>query len=149
MTALSIAPQAPADLLQLLTKQGVRLGLLGEAERRLALALVWSGLADDMACSEPQINAALKARMAGAAAFLDIDHVELRRWLVDGGWLLRDGFGRVYRKAAAAALVEAFQPVAQALAGLDLDALASGLRQRAASEKAAKRLAWEQRQAAA
>jgi hypothetical protein len=50
------------------------------------------------------VNGRLRDALAGDAAFLDTDHVELRRWLVDTGWWRRDGFGRRYHRTPADAL---------------------------------------------
>ena len=49
---------------------------------------------------EPGVNVHLKQALQGAARCLDTDHVELRRWLCDAGWLQRDGWGRAYQRAA-------------------------------------------------
>lgn len=124
----------------LVVKQGVSLGKLSAADRDLALAWVWAGLPQTCVLNEPGINAELRARLAGAAAFLAIDHVELRRWLVDGGWLARDGFGREYRRVARAALSEQHATTAAALHELDTDACAAAWR----AEKQAVRHARQQ-----
>lgn len=86
-------------LAQMEVKQGVALGGLSPSDRGTALALVWAGLPTEPA-NEKAINQNLQSQLAGVAAFLDTDHVELRRWLVDGGWLQCDGWGRVYQRAA-------------------------------------------------
>ena len=134
-------PEPLQALAALWLKAGVALGGLSDAQRRLALALVWAGL-PGAPMSERDVNAALKARLAGAANFLGTDHVELRRWLVDAGWLVRDGYGREYRRVDAAALPPALQPLAAAFAGIDTDALAAATRASHAAERAARRRAW-------
>jgi hypothetical protein len=77
----------------------------------------------DKPLTEREVNEALKAALAGAACWLATDHVELRRWLVDAGWLTRDGYGREYRALAHAALPPApapHQALARALATMDV-----------------------------
>jgi hypothetical protein len=133
---------APLDrLAAMVCKQGVAMGGLSDDERRLALALVWRGL-DAVPVSERDINEALKRQLAGAASFLGSDHVELRRWLVDGGWLQRDGFGREYRRVEPAALPDAARPIAVALAGIDPEPWAAACRNARGAERARRREAW-------
>ncbi|MFN0184791.1 MAG: DUF2087 domain-containing protein [Aquabacterium sp.] len=136
-------------LLQLLPKEHVSLGGLSETERGLALALVWAGLPDGQVWTEPAVNQALKARLAAAARFIGVDHVELRRWLVDLQWLQRDDYGREYRKVPQSALREALRPLADVVAGTDWDAQAQQLREGRAQARAERRAAWERGQAAA
>ncbi|MBX3602591.1 MAG: DUF2087 domain-containing protein [Rubrivivax sp.] len=145
---ISEAPAAPvlADLAALVVKDGVAIGGLAEGPRRLALALVWAGLPAG-AQSERAVNEALLAQLAGPARCLDTDHVELRRWLVDAGWLTRDGFGREYRRADVAALPGPAQALGRALAGLDGAAFVDACRAEHAARRAARRRAHEQRQA--
>jgi hypothetical protein len=140
-------PPLPASLqplAALFVKAGVGIGGLSDAQRRLVLGLVWAGL-PAVPMSEREVNQALKARLAGAAAFLDTDHVELRRWLVDAGWLVRDGFGREYRRVAVADLPAALQPLATAFAGVDTDAIAAATRAARAAEREARQRAWRER----
>lgn len=129
-------------LAQLVVKQGVGLGGLPVAQQAWALAVVWAGL-PDATHNEAGINQLLKAQLAGPAAFLHTDHVELRRWLVDAGWLQRDGFGRAYQRVATTSLPAASQPLAQALQGLDTAAWTQALRAQQAALRAARRSAWE------
>lgn len=92
-----------AGLAALVVKDGVGIGRLTEPQRALALGLVWAGLPRGE-LTEKDVNADLKAQLACAASWLDTDHVELRRWLCDGGWLQRDGYGRAYQRVRAASL---------------------------------------------
>lgn len=140
-------PPPLRPLAQLVVKQGVGLGGLPLAQQAWALALVWAGL-PEATHNEAGINQALKAQLAGPAAFLHTDHVELRRWLVDAGWLQRDGFGRAYQRVPATALPIAAQPIAQALQGLDTTAWTQALRKQQAARRAARRSAWDGRQPA-
>jgi len=113
--------EALPGLAAVLVKDGVSLGGLSEAQRSNVLAWVWAGLPQEPSLepnsvpnSEPlpkplterEVNAALKRQLTGAAVFLATDHVELRRWLCDGGWLARDAWGRAYRRVAAEGLPE-------------------------------------------
>jgi len=135
-----------ADLAALVVKQGVAIGGLAEAERRHALALVWAGLPAAHVLSEAQVNVALKGQLAGAASFLGTDHVELRRWLVDAGWLQRDGFGREYRRVPLQALPELLQPLARQLEGFEPAGWCAAQRATRLDARAARRRAWLDKQ---
>ena len=131
----------------LVVKQGVGIGVLSEAARQLALGLVWAGL-PRQPMSEPQLNAALKALLADAMQCLDTDHVELRRWLVDAGWMRRDGYGREYQRSNEHEVPEHLRGLAAALAPLDLAAWACGQRDRVALQRQQRRQAWLDQQPA-
>ena len=147
------APQTetPMDrLARLVVKEGVTLGNLSEADRSLALAWVWAGLPSGTVTDEPSVNALLKQALQGAARCLGTDHVELRRWLVDGGWLARDGYGRSYQRVAAAALPGHQQALGLALDGVDTAAFVEGLLRERDATRQARHQAWlGARQAAA
>jgi hypothetical protein len=138
-------PVAAAALLEtlrhLVVKDGVSLGGLADGERELALALVWAGLPQAV-LRETEVNAALKAALAGPAAWLATDHVELRRWLADAGWLQRDAFGHAYRRADVTALLPIRQEAAAAVAGLDAADFVRRSRAAHAAERLARRQAW-------
>ena len=131
-----------ADLATWVVKDGVTLGGLSPGLREQALGVAWSGLPTSV-MSEKAVNVALRAQLAGAARFLDTDHVELRRWLVDGGWLKRDGFGREYHRAPLQDLSASQQPVAAALAAVDVAAWAQTLRARLVAARESRRHAWQ------
>ena len=130
-------------LAALVVKDGVGLGGLPAAQRALALALVWAGLPAADGLTERQVNERLKAQLAGAAAFLDTDHAELRRWLVDAGWLARDGYGREYRRVALQALQAGHQDVAEPLAGIDVTAWVAELRHAHRVRRDVRRIRWQ------
>ncbi len=132
----------------LVCKQGVSLGLLSIQDRRCALALAWSQLPQGVVHGEAAVNVSLRHMLDGPGRFLRTDHVELRRWLVDEGWLVRDGFGREYRALPPSALPPACQDVAAALSGIDVTAWVDGLLRdkRAAAER--RRAVWSARQSA-
>jgi hypothetical protein len=130
-------------LARLAVKRGVAIGGLSPAEQALALGLAWAGLPRETVLSEPQVNLALKARLAAACACLGTDHVELRRWLVDAGWLQRDTWGREYRRLPAPAVAPQWRELAAVLDGLDSDAWVAALRSEQQARRDARRRAWE------
>lgn len=149
---MDLSPNAawPAQALAaLVVKQGVGLGGLPAGQRDLALAWVWAGLPQSRNLSESQVNQALISQLAAAASFLDTDHVELRRWLVDTGWLCRDTYGREYRRATRDALAPAQRPLADALAGIDTSAWAAAARTARRELREARREAWQSGQGGA
>jgi len=132
-------------------KQGVALGGLGPDQRELVLGLAWAALAQQLpapAASERLVNDALRHWLSAAGAPLRTDHVELRRWLVDGQWLQRDGFGRAYACAPASAQPAARQPLLHWLqAGPDRGAQVQAWRAAEEHRRALRRQAWAQRPA--
>jgi Uncharacterized protein conserved in bacteria (DUF2087) len=140
---------ALAPWAHLVLKDHVSLGGLTRAQLVQALALVWAALPQGGIHDEPGINGQLKRVLAGAAAFLGTDHVELRRWLVDMGWLQRDGYGREYRVAAAPVLSAELQAAAAPLAGLDVTGWVHERRSARQAEREQRRREWQSRQNAA
>ena len=128
-------------LARLVVKNGVGVGLLADDERALALAAVWAALPADAVLNERQLNEHLKSQLAGPAAWLDTDHVELRRWLVDAGFLHRDGYGREYRRVPDA--YTRHPELARALQGVDTAAFALAQRQAHAAARAERRQRWQ------
>jgi len=141
---LSALPvEALRALATLAVKDGVGLGGLPVAQQALVLALVWSELPADDVLAERQVNERLRVQLAGTAAFLDIDHVELRRWLVDAGWLTRDGYGREYRRVGLDALSAGQREIADALAGIEPAAWVAELRASHRTRREARRARWQ------
>ncbi len=134
---------------RMVVKDGVHLGLLPEAERTLALALAWATLKPPGPWSERELNTELLALLAGALVFLDTDHVELRRWLVDGAWLQRDGYGREYRRTRSDDLPPHLQAAAGWCAALDVPPWVATQRQAHAAQRGLRRQAWQTRQTGA
>jgi len=93
----------PPRLAALVVKDGVSLGLLAAGDRALVLALAASAIEPGRAHREADVNRVLESWLAGPGALLRTDHVELRRWLVDAGFVSRDGFGRAYVRGEAEA----------------------------------------------
>lgn len=124
-------------------KHGVSLGGLTPEDRGLLFALVWAAMPAGP-FTERQVNEALRAQLDGAAACLNTDHVELRRWLVDAGWLQRDGFGREYRRTSLDdVLNEAARDAARELHSMDVGAWAARLRADHDAHREARRQAWQ------
>lgn len=132
-----------ARLGQWVVKTGVSLGGLAPEDRGLLLAMVWAGLpAGPLA--ERQVNEALRAQLKGAAACLNTDHVELRRWLVDAGCLHRDGFGREYRRVSIDGLrKEALRAAASELQFIDIGACVAQLQSAHDERREARRQLWQ------
>ena len=102
--AVGAVPRAgtTARLERLAVKSGLSLGLMGEADRAATLAFAAIHFLPGAGFDEKGVNAILRECLAEVGTMLRSDHVELRRWLVDAGWLERDGFGRRYALAATA-----------------------------------------------
>lgn len=137
-----------AQLSQLVVKDRVSLGCLGDEPRRAALSLAWACL-PDQPLNEPQVNAALKQALATAAKCLGTDHVELRRWLVDAGWLARDSFGRQYQRLSAEQVYPANRDWALLWQGRDVAAWVAQQREARAEQRSQRRQAWQGGQQAA
>ncbi len=71
------------------------------ADRALLFKSVTIAMADagaaDHAQSEREINEVLKSWLADVGCGVEVDHVALRRAMVDEGWLVRSADGREYR----------------------------------------------------
>lgn len=146
-TAAATDFPAPLKLLaQLVVKQGVGLGGLPLPQQDTALVWVWAGLPEGE-FTEPGFNAVLKAQLRGPAAFLQTDHVELRRWLVDKQLVQRDGFGRAYQRVPLQTLPDALRSLGVVVHGLDTARWAGARREAHEAARAARRSAWEARSA--
>ena len=130
-------------LAALVVKDGVSLGLLGEADRSLVLALAATAIEAGREHREAEVNRLLEAWLQGPGAMLRTDHVELRRWLVDAGFIGRDGFGRAYLRGEAEA-ARATALLGEASAGALEDAVLTERAARAA-ERAERRQAYATR----
>ena len=135
-----------AELATWVVKDGVGLGGLSFAVRDLALAVAWAGLPTGP-LSEKAVNAALQLQLVGAAHFLATDHVELRRWLVDAGWLRRDGYGHEYHRVPAQDLAADARVAADALSALDLASWVTDVRLHHTTRRDQRRQAWQATQA--
>jgi tRNA(adenine34) deaminase len=106
-------------LAQLAIRQGVHLSTLQQKDGR-DLELIFASAAlhfpREHLLDERAANRVLKDFLGGVGIMLATDHVELRRWLVDTGFVRRSDFGTDYRRgtmpgwlAAAAAELDAQQ----------------------------------------
>jgi len=128
-------------------RQGLSLGGMhsaSPADFALMLAAAAQSFTPATVYTEREVNGRLRAMLAGVGLMLAVDHVELRRWLVDTGVLTRDGFGRAYTPGVPS---PAIAVAIEALAGHDLDAIARTARARDAARREARRSQWAQRQA--
>ena len=135
--------QLPPRLESLVLKSGLHLGLLPEADRALVLALAACAVEPGRALREDEVNRRLIDWLADTGAMVQTDHVELRRWLVDGGYVERDGWGHAYMRGATQ-----LERARRLLGTTDATALASAVRAaRIAAQTArlARRQAFESR----
>lgn len=127
---------------ELAARQGLHLGSLREREPRdleLLLASAALFLPPGQLLTEKEANAHLEDFLATTGAMLDTDHVELRRWLADLGFLHRSDFGTDYRRGHFPAWM------ARAAAELDarqLRSTAAEARDARAASRAARKQAW-------
>jgi len=129
-------------LAQLAVRNGVHLSSLMQKEGR-DLELIFASAAlffpADRLLDERGANELLKRFLAGAGAMLATDHVELRRWMVDTGFIRRSDFGTDYRRGAVP------EWLSQASADLDaerVEASAIAAREARDAQREARRQAW-------
>lgn len=131
---------------QLAVRQGVHLSTLQQKDGRdleLVFASATLFFPADKLLDERGANAVLKQFLASAGAMLDTDHVELRRWLVDSGFVRRTDFGSDYRRGTLPAWLD------KAAAGLGPREVADAVeraREARDAQREAKRRAWLARQ---
>lgn len=110
---------------QLALRQGVHLSTLQQkdgGDLELLLASAALAFPADALLDEKDANEVLKRFLATAGAMVATDHVELRRWMVDAGFLRRTDYGTDYRRGifpswlAAAAAEMSYGRVAEATA---------------------------------
>jgi hypothetical protein len=123
---------------RLAIKQGAMLGNMSRPDQLLVLALAARCVPRSTALTEPAVNAALKKWLAGTGAMLSIDHVELRRMLVDAGLWQRDGFGHAYERPTSIATADVAD-AADALVTLDAERIVAAARTRRDAERAARK----------
>jgi hypothetical protein len=132
-----------ARLEALAVRQGLSIGVLASgspSDFALVLAAAGCAVAPGETLSEREVNERLTSFLASAGAMLAVDHVELRRWLVDTGVLVRDGFGRAYtRGQPRPEIADAMRE----LAGADLGRIVGDVRSRDASRRAERKRLWQ------
>lgn len=97
--------QLPPRLEAIVLKTGLHLGVLPQDDRALVLALAACAIEPGPPLREHEVNRRLLDWLGDVGSMLSTDHVELRRWLVDGGYVARDGRGLAYVRGPAAAEV--------------------------------------------
>jgi len=88
---------------QLAVRHGVHLSTLQQKDGRdleLIFASAMLAFPAEQLLTEPEANEVLKHFLATAGVMLATDHVELRRWLVDTGFVRRSDRGTDYRRGA-------------------------------------------------
>jgi hypothetical protein len=127
-------------------RNGLSLGLLRSsriADFNLMLAAVARSFTVRRNHSESEVNAILQDWLACEGSMLAVDHVELRRWLVDCRVLSRDDYGRAYMLGTPSPDIAAL--VAE-LSGTDLRALAATARARDARAREERKRLWTARE---
>ena len=136
-------------LAELTRRRGLAIGTLlgaGRTDLDLLLASAALHLPVDEGLSEREASERLRSFLSTTGAMLDTDHAELRRWLVDLGFVVRSDRGADYRRGALPAWLQA------AADELDAQRLGEAVeRARAAheSDRQARKQAWLGRAAAA
>jgi len=120
---------------RLAPKQGITLGALGASDLHVVLALAARCLPMGPPQTEREVNTFLQTWLAGTGAMLRIDHVELRRTLIDFGLWERDGFGHAYRRVHSLANAALAQHAA-ALADFDAERFVANCRAQHAADRA-------------
>ena len=88
---------------KLAVKRGLAPGALLDAspdDFNLLLVVLRREFATERRYAEHEVNDVLKHWLQSAGGMLAVDHIELRRWLVDLMILTRDAYGREYSLAA-------------------------------------------------
>jgi len=134
-------------LAQLATRRRVHLSSLPRG-RDLELVLASAALhfPPQQLLTEPQANEVLRGFLAGAGSFLATDHAELRRWLVDFGFIARSDHGTDYRRDA---LPEWLRDAAGALDASELAQTVLAATKARAARREARKQAWLARTARA
>ena len=133
-------------LSQLGVRQGVHLSSLQQKDGRdleLVFATATLFFPKDRLLDERGANDVLRHFLSTAGAMLDTDHVELRRWLVDTGFVRRTDFGSDYHRGT---LPEWLQDAALTLDSIQLAEAVRSAREARDSQREAKRQAWLARQ---
>ena len=96
--------------------------------------------------SEREVNEALYAWLQTTGVMLDVDHVELRRWLVDFAILSRDAYGQAYTLAPLPPRLKDLEP---AMAAIDFRREFVAVNAAESQKRAARKAAWQQMQSRA
>ncbi len=124
------------------------MGALRERDARdfeLVLASAVLFLPPGQLLTERAANERLKDFLSSAGAMLSTDHVELRRWLADTGFIHRSDRGTDYRRGS---LPDWLATAAEHLTAAQLREKVSAARNGHAQERAARKQAWIERSGA-
>jgi tRNA(adenine34) deaminase len=127
---------------QLAARNGLLLSTVRERDLRdfeLLLASASLFLPDQQLLSERDANEHLRRFLQTAGAMLDTDHVELRRWLADLGFIHRSDYGTDYRRGLLPAWLH---DAAAQLDAVQLASAAENARDAKVQERAARKAAW-------
>lgn len=91
--------------------------------------------------SEREVNALLSNWLVSIGGMLDVDHVELRRWMVDLSLIARDAYGHAY---AVAPVPARLQQLEADIAALDFCREFADANKRESQKRAARKAAWQQ-----
>lgn len=134
-------------LAQLAARRRVHLSCLSHGrDRELVLATAALYFPQGQLLTEAQANEVLRRFLDGAGRFLETDHVELRRWLAESGFIARSDDGTDYRRGALPAWL---LPAAETLSAASLDAAVAAATNARAAEREARKRAWLARAAQA
>jgi len=123
-------------------RTGLSLGVLHSsraADFNLMLAVAARSFVAGRSYTESEVNDILQIWLAQEGSILAVDHVELRRWLVDCHVLARDDYGRAYALDTPAPEIAA---LFRALSGVDLAAVAAAARARDAEARQERKRKW-------
>ena len=93
--------------------------------------------------TEREVNETLHHWLQTAGAMLDVDHVELRRWLVDFAILSRDAYGHAYTLATTPARL---QKMETDFVGIDFKRESAAANVAELQRRATRKAAWLQTQ---
>ena len=132
---------------QLAVKRGLTPGALMDASPQdfdLLLVAVMNEFSVERVYTERDVNDVLRRWLDTTGSMLEVDHVELRRWLVDLQVLARDTFGRAYTLAPVPPRLAA---LAASLSGVDFACEFAEAGRHEAERRAARKAAWMQAKA--
>jgi hypothetical protein len=132
---------------KLAIKRGLTLGALLDASPQdfdLLLCAMRREFSAGRDYAERDVNEILKSWLASAGGMLDVDHVELRRWLVDLRILARDPYGQSY---VLAPMPERLSPLDATLANTNFSAEFAKANEQELQRRAARKAAWQQAKA--
>ena len=127
---------------QLASRHGVHLSTLQQKDGRdieLLFASATLAFPADQLLNEREANAVLQGFLATAGVMVATDHVEMRRWMVDTGFLQRSDYGTDYRRGS---IPEWLSEAAQTLEFEHIASTVAQARITHESQREARRQAW-------